>query len=113
MQTQIVSCQLNGEVVDDSMCDAATKPPTQQPCDVGECVWSEGSFGPCSVTCGTGSQTRTVECTNNNGVIADTNCDAGSKPDTTRSCDGGGMCPVWVIDEAFGDVSKLTHVKEK
>ena len=112
MQTQTVSCQLSGAVVDDSMCDPATKPPTEQPCDVGECVWSEGSFGPCSVTCGTGTQTRTVDCTNDNGIVAEANCDAGSKPDTTQSCDAG-ICPDWVIDDAFGEVSKLAHVEDK
>ncbi|KAJ8019731.1 A disintegrin and metalloproteinase with thrombospondin motifs 20 [Holothuria leucospilota] len=102
METQTVTCRQGDMVVDDSMCDAATKPPTEQPCNVGDCVWSTGSFGPCSVTCGTGTQTRTVECTNNNGVVPDVNCDADSKPDTTQSCEGP-ICPDWSIDVPFGD----------
>ena len=105
METQTVTCRQGDTVVDDSMCDAGTKPPTEQPCDVGDCVWSAGAFGPCSVTCGTGTQTRTVECTNDVNVVADTNCDAETKPPTSGSCNGPVECPEWRIDVPFGDVS--------
>ncbi|WP_411026982.1 thrombospondin type-1 domain-containing protein, partial [Salmonella sp. s55044] len=83
------------------MCDPSTKPPTQQSCDVGTCDWVTGVFSSCSVTCGTGTQTRTVECMNNNEIVLDANCPS-PKPDTSQVCNGGN-CPDWVIDVPYGD----------
>lgn len=48
--------------------------------------WSIGSFNMCSVPCGGGSQTRTVECRRqDNVVVPDSNCST-PKPSPTQSC---------------------------
>lgn len=51
-------------------------------------TWNVGSFGGCSVSCGGGTQTRTVTCTRNDGrIMAEVFCaDAGVKPATTQNC---------------------------
>lgn len=49
-------------------------------------TWSTGSFGSCSIPCGGGVQTRTVECKReDNVVVPDSNC-AAAKPSPTQSC---------------------------
>ena len=58
--------------------------------------WTTGSWGDCSSPCGNaGTQTRTVTCQNQAGsTVADSNCDAGSKPATSQVCNTQ-SCPVW------------------
>ncbi len=50
--------------------------------------WASGLYWSCSATCGTGSQTRSVVCKDNNGnTVTDINCaSAGTKPVTSQSC---------------------------
>ncbi|XP_071822873.1 A disintegrin and metalloproteinase with thrombospondin motifs 9-like isoform X2 [Apostichopus japonicus] len=100
VETQTVTCRMDGSVVVDSMCDPSTKPDTDRSCDVGSCNWFTDEYGACSVTCGTGTQTRTVECRNNNGMVQDSNCND-PKPATTANCNGAN-CPDWSIDDTFG-----------
>lgn len=48
--------------------------------------WSAGSFGACTYSGGTLSQTRTVQCKNSGGtVVADSFC-TGTKPATSQGC---------------------------
>ncbi|PIK49070.1 thrombospondin [Apostichopus japonicus] len=96
-----VTCRINGSVVVDSMCDPSTKPDTDRSCDVGSCNWFTDEYGACTVTCGTGTQTRTVECRNNNGMVQDSNCND-PKPATTANCNEE-SCPDWTIDDTFGE----------
>lgn len=51
--------------------------------------WSTGSWGTCSKTCGTGTQTRTVQCKRNDGqIVLDSLCTkyVGTKPATSQNC---------------------------
>jgi hypothetical protein len=50
-------------------------------------VYAAGLWSACSVACGPGMQSRTVECVNSNGTaVADSNCVLQLAPDATRSC---------------------------
>ncbi|PIK59384.1 thrombospondin [Apostichopus japonicus] len=101
VETRTVTCRINGSVVVDSMCDPSTKPDTDRSCDVGSCNWFTDEYGACTVTCGTGTQTRTVECRNNNSMVQDSNCND-PKPATTANCNEE-SCPDWTIDDTFGE----------
>ncbi|MCR9097550.1 MAG: hypothetical protein NXI30_25310, partial [bacterium] len=60
-------------------------------------TWSTGLFGECSVACGGGNQTRTVECLDaNDDVVADSFCDPGSRPVDTQSCNTQACSYDWV-----------------
>ena len=65
-----------------------TKFPTRAPTDPITYGWVTGSFGGCSVTCGSdGYQQRAVQCKDSKlTVVSDAFC-SGSKPSTTQPCD--------------------------
>lgn len=49
--------------------------------------WVPDPWGPCSVLCGGGTQTRAVPCKRNDGlVVPDFYCDGSVKPVTTQTC---------------------------
>jgi len=97
IQTQTVTCVQDGTrtTVDSSNCaNSGTKPLTQQTCNTQSCgmpttfSWKQNGFGVCTVTCGGGTQTQTVVCVRDGTTttVADTNCDAASKPVTQKTC---------------------------
>jgi len=95
-------CILKLAAAPNAVTTTTTTPAATSP--VGE--WNIGSFGPCSVTCGEGVQTRTVFCST--GSASD--C-PGAVPSTTQSCNEQ-ECPTTpnlkvAVKEAF-DVIKLT-----
>ncbi|XP_038060636.1 A disintegrin and metalloproteinase with thrombospondin motifs 9-like [Patiria miniata] len=72
--------------------EESDKPETGMECRQADCsrpTWRAGDWKECSVTCGTGSQDRTVTCEDETGdeVPAD-NCEVGesTKPDIQREC---------------------------
>lgn len=93
VRTRSVFCQdQNGTTVSDTNCNAAAKPAASEACNTSACppVWTyawQVTPGVCSVTCGGGTVTDTVVCKrNDNLTVADSNCDAGTKPPVTHSC---------------------------
>ncbi|XP_071822878.1 A disintegrin and metalloproteinase with thrombospondin motifs 9-like isoform X2 [Apostichopus japonicus] len=105
MQTRTVSCVLNNVPVADTMCNPVTRPPATQLCNVGSCNWITGAFGTCSITCGSGIQTRSVTCFNGLGItVANSNCPT-PMPADTRICNPGPCnSPQWFAGP-FGDCS--------
>ena len=48
--------------------------------------WTTSAYGSCSLTCGGGTQSRTVQCKRHDGtIVADSYC-AGTKPAVSQSC---------------------------
>jgi WW domain/Thrombospondin type 1 domain len=87
VETRTVQCtDYQDNTVPDSQCDGS-KPSASRSCNTGVCpTWFTGTYGTCSVSCGGGSQTRTVQCRDSNGVaVADSQC-TGSKPAESQSC---------------------------
>jgi hypothetical protein len=54
--------------------------------------WVNGSYGACSKTCGSGSQSRTVVCRSSDGSnVSDSYC-SGTKPPVSASCNTQACC---------------------
>jgi hypothetical protein len=91
-QTRSVTCQdASGTALSDAQCAAAgAKPATQQVCNSAACIsyeWLVGSFGACSVACGSGTQSRSVACVQSGttSVVADSFCTS-AKPVSSQAC---------------------------
>lgn len=92
--TDTVVCKSNdGNVVPDSQCDAATKPPVTHTCNTQACpvvytyAWEAGAYSVCSKQCDTGVKTRSVLCKRSDGMYADASyCPAASKPVSSEPC---------------------------
>jgi len=91
-QTNTIVCRVsqNQTIVPDGNCQIGTRPATTTICNTDPCpvyLWSTGVWGNCSLTCGTGSQVRTVACINNltQQAVMDSFCTI-SRPASTTSC---------------------------
>jgi hypothetical protein len=102
-QMRSVQCVNNlNAVVPDANCAASgPKPLATQSCNTFTCptstyTWSVTPYSSCSVTCGTGTETRQVSCVDGTGTpVPDANCgNSGPKPATTASCNPG-ACPTY------------------
>lgn len=91
VQTRTVECISSaGNVVVAVGCDIAMKPAVQQDCNTPVCTvprWVAGTWTACTATCGGGSQTRTVQCQDQDDkLIAEDLCKAAEKPSAQQSC---------------------------
>eukprot|EP00494_Astrolonche_serrata_P024064 UN24322 len=89
------------------------EPATERDCPAagGDCTWVTDDWStecdtydpPSSCGIDESSESRTVSCTQPDGVtiINDTNCDSGSKPAESRTCPEVQACPTWrhALDE--------------
>jgi hypothetical protein len=108
-QTRVVQCQSStGTVLANSAC-TGTAPFSQQTCSgqsaCPEAVtWYQGAWGACSLQCGSGSQSRVVECrgVTSGTTVADSSCitSVGTKPGTTTTCNPS-ACE-WVLTVDWG-----------
>ncbi|XP_036150742.1 A disintegrin and metalloproteinase with thrombospondin motifs 6-like [Monomorium pharaonis] len=89
-------------VVEDSYCDANSRPSVKSlmPCNTHPCTtkWMSGEWSACSASCGGGSRTRSVFCTEENGnettKLPDHKCSGTHKPRTQETCNTV-SCPMW------------------
>ncbi|XP_034173183.2 ADAMTS-like no long nerve cord isoform X1 [Osmia lignaria lignaria] len=88
-------------VVDDSYCDPDNRPEkTLMPCNTHPCTakWVAGEWSMCSTSCGGGSRTRTIFCTEENGnettKLPDHKCSSTHKPRNQETCNTI-SCPMW------------------
>ncbi|KJH45427.1 thrombospondin type 1 domain protein [Dictyocaulus viviparus] len=90
LRHRIVECIYREQIVDHSFCGDSIPPASQQPCNLVPCTLWEASFwGPCSVTCGNGTQIRRVHCTSGprKEIVKEILCDKGSRPREIRPCE--------------------------
>ncbi|VDM51778.1 unnamed protein product [Angiostrongylus costaricensis] len=83
-------CIYREQIVDHSFCGDFSPPTTQQPCNLVPCTsWEVSAWGPCSVTCGNGTQTRRTHCTSGpmKEPVKDFLCDKVSRPRERRTCE--------------------------
>ncbi|CAK5103924.1 unnamed protein product [Meloidogyne enterolobii] len=114
IKKRLVECVLRNQIVDDSLCTAVNRPSHEEKCVLMSCaVWNVESWGPCSLSCGSGgTQHRNVNCVryttsrnynneNNYIVLHDREC-TGQKPQSDRICELP-ACPItkgeWVIGQ--------------
>ncbi|XP_075753242.1 ADAMTS-like protein 3 isoform X2 [Pelodiscus sinensis] len=101
LQHRHVICQhRNGSLVPDSYCDETKRSAVRRNCFSEMCnvYWQTGPWRPCSVDCGSGFQSRRVNCIHrkNNKPVADQYCGWRKRPMTWQHCNvtscGKGEC---------------------
>uniref|UniRef100_A0A6Q2YCM6 ADAM metallopeptidase with thrombospondin type 1 motif, 9 n=1 Tax=Esox lucius TaxID=8010 RepID=A0A6Q2YCM6_ESOLU len=120
-QMRAVKCVVGsyGSVMDDTECNAATRPTDTQDCELAQCPvshpvpqgtkvpphpphktqWRFGSWTQCSATCGKGNRMRYVSCRDNQGGVAeDSACSHLAKPPAREMCSVG-ACGQWKVLE--------------
>ncbi|XP_008824822.1 A disintegrin and metalloproteinase with thrombospondin motifs 20 isoform X2 [Nannospalax galili] len=104
-QMRVVKCvsELFGAVLDDRECQGSTRPSDRQDCSVAPCLvgataspavplgkvahWRHGSWTPCSVSCGRGSQARYVSCRDvHDGAVDQSYCAHSPRPAQVSVC---------------------------
>ncbi|XP_075064006.1 ADAMTS-like protein 3 [Mixophyes fleayi] len=101
LQHRHILCQdRNGTAVPDSHCDRRKRPASRRNCSSEMCdvYWKTGKWRPCTAACGSGFQSRKVECVHrkNGKVLADQYCVWKRRPSTWQHCNitscGKGEC---------------------
>ncbi|KAG5847388.1 hypothetical protein ANANG_G00125510 [Anguilla anguilla] len=110
ISTSYAMCiRYDGSEVDESYCDALTRPePTHEFCTGKECPprWETSRWSECSRTCGEGYQFRTVRCWKMmspgfDSSVYDELCQASElqKPMARKACKNKGCGPQWEISD--------------
>ncbi|XP_074066871.1 ADAMTS-like protein 2 isoform X3 [Macrotis lagotis] len=109
MSTHAMCVRYDGIEVDDSYCDALTRPePVHEFCAGRECQprWETSSWSECSRTCGEGYQFRIVRCWKmispgfDSSVYSDL-CESAeiTRPDERKTCKNPACGPQWEMSE--------------
>ncbi|KAM7403602.1 hypothetical protein PAMA_004178 [Pampus argenteus] len=93
---QCISHDASGpRVVEDAVCAAYTEaPPSLQTCNMHRCAeYHVTSWSQCSVTCGSGEQTREITCVGSGGMrLEETSCSTLVRPSAVQPCEMA-ACP--------------------
>lgn len=105
-QSRLVYCTIDNEAYPDYMCQKSRPPENNRTCSMHSCPvtkrWKVSEWGPCSATCGGGTQSRSVYCVSYDGrsaqtVVSDAECAAFSeKPHSQQACSLR-SCATWSI----------------
>jgi len=107
-QIRTVECiSSTGDIVDNSLCDDATKVPSLRTCNEVPCfgvstyMWQTGNWSACSnETC---VETRMVACTNGTHIVSDAYCSGSFKPLSYDICNyNASRCNITLISELYG-----------
>ncbi|NXK52597.1 PPN protein, partial [Chauna torquata] len=103
-QSRLVFCTIDNEIYPDYMCRNKPQPDNNRTCGHQTCPqtkrWKTGEWGPCSATCGGGTQTRSVYCVafdgqSSQGVVDSTECMAfAEQPRSSQPCNMR-QCATW------------------
>uniref|UniRef100_A0A3Q1B2Y7 Papilin a, proteoglycan-like sulfated glycoprotein n=1 Tax=Amphiprion ocellaris TaxID=80972 RepID=A0A3Q1B2Y7_AMPOC len=94
-QSRLVFCTIDNEAYPDYLCASLPRPQTNRTCNPHPCPqvrsWKTGEWNACSVTCGGGSQVRSVQCISHDAsgprVVEDAVCAAYAEaPPTLQTC---------------------------
>ncbi|XP_053596923.1 protein madd-4 [Microplitis demolitor] len=79
----------------DHRCNPSHKPKSQETCNTISCpMWETNQWSECSVTCGTGIRTRSIECRDGNGKLSN-DCDSTERPYNKQDCKTNIDCPIY------------------
>uniref|UniRef100_A0A3Q3FHS5 ADAM metallopeptidase with thrombospondin type 1 motif, 9 n=1 Tax=Kryptolebias marmoratus TaxID=37003 RepID=A0A3Q3FHS5_KRYMA len=120
-QMRAVKCVVGsyGAVMDDTECNAATRPTDTQDCETAQCPsrhpvppgtkvpshqshktqWRFGSWTQCSASCGKGTRMRYVSCRDNHGGVAEESACAHSPRPPAREVCSVVACGQWKVLE--------------
>ncbi|NXX46366.1 PPN protein, partial [Tricholaema leucomelas] len=103
-QSRLVFCTIDNEIYPDYMCRSKPRPHNNRTCGHQTCPqtkrWKTGEWGPCSATCGGGTQTRSVYCVafdgqSSQGVVDNAECMAfAQQPRSSQPCNMR-QCATW------------------
>ncbi|CAI9731402.1 type-1 domain-containing 4-like [Octopus vulgaris] len=108
-QTRIVCVKIKSQVtVTADNCNNSTVPAKQKvTCNTGPCQpsWQTGNWSSCSTSCGPGTQTRTIECTqilspSTTLKVSAERCNKTPRPAAVRQCQNN-PCGKWLV-KAWG-----------
>jgi len=119
-QTRAVWCRrdLDDNVEEDAMCDAASRPAASQSVeDYSACSydWVEGGFKDPGASCTAAEeQAQTVTCLRSDGTtVPNSECDAATKPPMTQTVEDYSACSYSWIEGGFGNWSNTCSASAK